>query len=500
MKNYSKILSVFVMTALLAVSCELDRFPYDSIEQSQAFKTVKDATTLNNGLYAQLRGRLYGIFMFSTDVQADLLNATGDYGNRNGFPHKWTGFLADDYTIRDTWSPYYGALVNINNFIDNADVIVPTTAADSTLMSKYMGEAYFLRAFYYHQLVQRWAKDYEPATAETDLGVPLVLKFDVTLLPSRATVKQVYDQILDDLSEAKTYLASVAGAQNSAKITRDCVTALEAQVHLCMHNWTDAVTAADALITSGTYPLISNAANFKSMWVNDGGTETIFQPFFSQPSELGNANSIYLGFNSALNKYVPDFVPQQWVVDMYENTDIRKNAYLEQKLLYIQGVNYPNIWLINKYPGNPALFTTAVTNYMHKPKVFRIAEMYLISAEAAAMTPATEGAALARLNELRTARGISTLTGLTGTVLRDSIRVERTRELLCEGKRLDDLKRWNLGFTRTAPQNIGLIVSSPAEDFHTKTVAAGADKFVWGIPTRDITANPNIASQQNPGW
>jgi starch-binding outer membrane protein, SusD/RagB family len=43
--------------------------------------------------------------------------------------------------------------------------------------------------------------------------------------------------------------------------------------------------------------------------------------------------------------------------------------------------------VINKYPGNPALFTAASTNYQHKPKVFRVAEMYLIAAEADAQTP-----------------------------------------------------------------------------------------------------------------
>lgn len=97
-------------------------------------------------------------------------------------------------------------------------------------------------------------------------------------------------------------------------------------------------------------------------------------------------------------------------------------------------------------------------------------------------------------------RGLPELVGLTGTELMDAIKAERTRELLCEGKRLDDLKRWEMGFSRTAPQNTSLIVTSPGQEFHTKTVAAGEDKFVWGLPTRDIQANPNIANQQNPGW
>lgn len=496
-KIYNKLL-LFLGVSLLAVSCDLERFPYDAIEQSQSFQTIKDATTMNNGLYATLRGRVYGLYMFSTDVQADLLNATLDFGNRNGFPHRWNGFLADDYTIRDTWRYYYDAISNINNILENSGKIAVSTQPDQALMDRYLGEAYFLRAYYYHQLVQRFAKDYEPSTAANELGVPLVLKFDIKLKPSRSSVEEVYQQMLSDLTQAETLLATVTGSQNSTKITRDCVTALKARVYLCMHNWTGAITAANSLISSGIYPLVTSAATFKNMWSTDAGNESILQLFASQPSELSNANNIYLGYNTQTQRYTPDFVPQQWVVNLYEATDIRRAAYLEQKPLTVQGINYSNIYLINKYPGNPALMVTSVPNYQHKPKIFRIAEMYLISAEAAAQSASTEAAALTTLNQLRTARGASSLTGLTGNALMDAIKNERVRELLCEGTRLDDLKRWHMGFARKAPQNTAFL--NTGADYDQKIVTAGDDKFVWGIPKNDITTNPNIANQQNPGW
>lgn len=495
MKNIFRIWSLATIVAIAATSCNLDRFPYDSIEQSQSFQTVKDATSLNNGLYSILKGRVYGIYTYSTDVQADLLNATLDFGNRNGSPHKWTTFLADDYTIRDSWTGYYYAITNVNNFLDNVDKIVTTVAADAATISLFKGEAYLMRAYYYHQLVLLWAKDYEPATAATDPGVPLILKFDITLRPKRSTVAEVYTQILADIAQAKTLLTTT-GVKSSTKLTKDCITALEARVQLCMHNYSGAVTTANSLISSGTYPLINTAAALKAMWINDNSTEVIFQLFASQPSELANANSIYLGFNPTLNKYVPDFVPQKWVIDLYDDADIRKQVYLEKKVLYIQGTTFNDIYCINKYPGNPTLFTAATTNYQQKPKVFRVAEMYLISAEAAAQAPATEVAALTTLNQLRTARGLTALSGLTGTALMNSIKDERLRELLCEGNRLDDLKRWKMGMVRKAPQNLNLI--TPGADFEQKSVPAGDPKFVWGIPANDITTNPNLV--QNVGW
>lgn len=500
MKKYLKIMSLAVVILTTVSSCDLNKYPFDSIETSQAFKTVKDATTFDNGMYATLRGRLYGIFMFSTDVQADLLNATLDYGNRNGFPHKWTSFLADDYTIRDTWSYYYSALANVNNFLGNVDKIIPGPKDDATLIPKYKGEAFLFRAYYYHQLILRFAKAYDPTTAATDPGVPLVLTFNPSLQPKRNTVAEVYTQILADIAQAKTLLAVVPGAQSSKILTKDCATALEARVALCMQNWVLATTDANALITSGSYPLVTTAAALKTMWVNDVSPEVIFQlNATSASTEAPLANSIYLGFNPNTGYYTPDFLPEQWVIDMYDNADLRKAVYLSKNTVFILGAAYPNIYCVNKYAGNPVLFTGTTSNYAQKPKVFRVAEMYLISAEAAAQTPATATAALATLNVLRVARGIPALTGLTGTALMSAIQDERGRELFCEGFRLDDLKRWKLGFSRKPAQNVNLI--NRGADFDQKTVLATDPKFVWGIPANDLTTNPNIGqANQNPGW
>jgi starch-binding outer membrane protein, SusD/RagB family len=498
MNKLLKLLSISAVIGLIAVSCDLNKYPYDQIEQTQAFKTMKDAAALRNGLYAQLRGRFDGIYQFSTDVQADQLNATLDYGNRNGFPHKWTSFLAGDYTIRDVWQYWYNSIANINNFIENAKLI-DTEGSDANVatLNQYLGEAYLLRAFYYHQLVLRWAKAYDPATAGTDLAVPLLVKYDVALKPSRATVAEVYDLILSDIGKAKTFLADVDGAASSTRLTIDCVDALEARVKLCMKDYTGAAAAADLVIGNTTYSLIDNVTDLRKMWVNDVSSEVLFQLFCSQPNELPNANSIYLGYNMTINRYIPDFVPEQWAVDMFPAADIRKQVYLGQKLLQIQGTDYPNIYCVTKYSGNPTLFTAASSNYMQKPKVFRLAELYLISAEAKAQTVAGEPAALNTLNILRTKRGLPSIS-VSGAALMDSIKLERTRELFCEGFRLDDLKRWNMGFSRKAPQNINLIVTGT--DFNQKVVTAGDDKFEWGIPSNDITTNKNLANQQNPGW
>jgi hypothetical protein len=493
MKKIINIILGAAFFGLFTVSCEVERFPYDQIEQTQAFQNMTDAQTINNGMYAQLRNRVYGIYMFSTDVQADLFNASLDFGNRNGFPHRWDGFLATDYTIRDTWQGYYSAMVNLNNILDNMGRIETDNDADAATIQRYLGEAYLLRAFYYHQLVIRWGKPYDPGTASTELGVPLMLSYDPTAKPARATVQQVYDQILLDIDDAKSRLE--AGAPNATRVNRDAALALEARVYLHMKNYNAAINTANELINSGRYPLINTAEGLNNMWVNDTGSEIILHVQSSPPSELpASVNNIYLGFQPATGFYTPDFIPQQWVVDLFEEDDHRREIYLEELPVRVQGADYSGIYLLTKYKGNPALFTGNNTNYQHKPKVFRVAETYLNKAEAQFYV--SEGDALATLNELRVARGLGQLTGLSGDALLEAIKEERTRELLAEGMRLNDLMRWNMPVERKAPQHTGPI--NRGEFYDDLFMPAGNFRFIWGIPSNDMTTNENMV--QNPGW
>lgn len=481
------------LLTLGACNDDLDRFPHSSIEQSQSFETVEDAATWNTGMYGLLRGRVYGIFMYSTDIQADQLNATLDYGNRNGSVHRWD-FTSDDYTIRDTWQPYYYAITNANVAIDGMATIETESQEEQAELQRYISEAHLVRAFYYHQLVTRWAKDYDPATASSDPGVPLMLEYDIENYAPRSTVEEVYQQILSDISAAKTGLTGVSGNGGSIYLTEDVVTALEARVRFHMEDWAGAKAAADRLINSGTYPLYDTEAGLEAMWHADEGQEDILQMFVSIPDEGANINQIYLGYNSGTGRYTPDFLPSQEIVDLYQDDDHRKAVYFEQLPVTMAGSNYDDLILVEKYPGNPEHYTGA-TNYQHAPKVFRIAEMYLISAESASYL-GQDGDALATLNALRTARGLDALSGVAGAALLEEIKDERTRELAFEGFRLDDLKRWDEGMDRMAPQDEDVVMTGPL--FLNLTKDASDNKFIWGIPQNDMTINPNLT--QNPGW
>jgi len=505
------------ITVLMAItSCKkLDLVPYNAVPISTAFQTVKDAQNWDIGLHTNLKARQYGSYMYYSDVQADQLNAGTDYGNRNGFPHRWGSvFGADDQTLAPMWAGYYSSIANVNTAIAGYKSITPVSPLEKAQYNLYYADAYLGRAIYYHALVTRWAKAYETATAATDLGVPLVTEFDLNGAPARATVKAVYDQILSDIANAKTYYAAslaistplqaspggvdnvyvapykaALGTQGSRVLSNDCALALEARVRLYMHDNAGAYAAAMTLISGGKYPLLNTAAGISAYWATDGLQESIMQMYVSTV-ELPNTNAIYLGYQSTTAKYDPDFIPTTAAVNLFPTGDLRKSVYFASKACQIAGNPYTLV-LVNKYPGNPAYFTTAVTNYAHEPKVFRIAEAYLIAAEAAP----NYAAAQTQLNALRAARGVVATTS-TGAALVQDIRDERTRELAFEGFRLNDLERWHLGFNGRTPQNAATVLTGA--EYTTINIAADNPKFVWGIPTNDLLINKNLV--QNPGW
>ena len=123
--------------------------------------------------------------------------------------------------------------------------------------------------------------------------------------------------------------------------------------------------------------------------------------------------------------------------------------------------------------------------------------MYLIAAEAAANKSGQESVASYYLNELRSKRIANWVNqDYSGVELMKQIREERVRELFGEGHRMNDLKRWHMGFTRSAGQDPDLV--QPGENYASCSREADDPFFLWPIPTDEVQANPQI--EQNPAY
>ena len=482
MRNIFKTVLLSSTLALTVSSCELDQFPNDSISAETAWQTVDDAIKFRNGIYSYFKSINGGYFMYTADLQSDLFNATVSFSNRGGDMHRWD-FEASQYDIEDIWSYNYVTINNCNNILANIGAITGEDDEETATLNMIKGEAHLMRAICYHTLATRFTKDYEPASAASTLGLPLMTAPDPNSKPSRSTLAETYQLIKDDLRDARANLKT-AGEANAEYFTVDVINALEARVDLYMHNYASAVTLAQGLIAN--YPLDTDEEALGSMWLNDESDEIIFRTFQSV-DERANATGIYLQYSTATESFSPDFVPSQWVLDLYEDGDIRKGVFYRKDKITCLEVETEDVFMLNKYPGNPAL-KKSTHEYYHMAKVFRSAEAYLIAAEASYLNN-DETNALKYLNDLRTQRGASAITA-AGDALFKEIKNEWIREFIGEGQRMNDLKRWHDGVQRSNPQQESLVMTGT--EYTTMSKSADDMRMVWEIPNNDLNANSNL--------
>lgn len=504
MKKKSIILSVTTCCFAAFTACDMDLASETSIPTNQSVQSVQDCGKYSNLFHAEWRGYVQNSYTMDALVQSGLITATADYGNTYGAFYRW------DYTITDgafsgCWSDNYNFIANANVLLKGAEALLADNSLsddDRKEIRLYMGHAYFTRAYAYFELALHFCKNYDPSSAANEYGIPLVEEYNSTpsiagTYPGRSTLEETYKQIDSDLAKAEEYVTT-AGEINSAYITADVVKALKARIALEKEDYQTAISTATALVNSGTYPLMTDGDAYADMWLHDNGTEAIWQFAMVKAKETG-PNALGSAFSGIIDKLPrPSYLPTNTVLNLYDkDNDIRYNAYFTYDSIDAQTVPDFMITYCKKWPGNPELYE-GKSNNINKTKAFRISEMYLIAAEAYAMS-GDETNASAMLNKLKTARvkGWSDKS-YKGDALIKEIQDEYVRELFGEQPYLFDLKRWKKGLNRS---------SSEAQDISylpalgTDMVKSADDHmWVWPIPKDEIDANPQIKGQQNAGY
>lgn len=542
----------------LFTSCELDQFPTDSLTDKESWKTYNDATNQYNGLLAILRSDISGSNAYLTDVMSDLFNqrlTSASYGQE----HSWR-FTGSQFGGDAIWANNYSVILQANFILQNIGKFEnSSTLSDQQKANIYniKATAYFARAYAYSRMVTRYCKDYEPETAANELGLPIVETVSSEAKPARASLQTTCDTIEANLNHAMTYFDKVAeyneGVKPTARIessiykpNADCVTALRARFYLYEHKFDQAIEEAETI--RNTYSLASGSREMLNLWILDEGSEIIYEPL-QTPDELSGSYGIFLSYNLVTSDLSntefkgmnPDFLPTKGLVDLYSDQDVRRKVYFSypkdgyntfnlgfgtqsgyQLLTFDQllGVSADisttsgdteSGVVFTKYVGNPTLRKQNVwyaQNY-NMTKAFRASEAYLIIAEAnLRKANPDEAAARDALNELRRNRfegetdydGSADYIGddVTGAALVKVMQDEWTREFVGEGFRLDNLKRWHLGFKRMAAQQFQnpVLVSTPG--WQDLEVEANNIRFTWPIPQQETQANKNI--KQNEGY
>lgn len=498
-----------MLLACLAVSCDMDRKPYGSLDETTAVQSMNDIARFRNMVYTGLRSRTSGAWVTTTDIQMDEFHGIISNGNRGG---EFSNGLINSSTsdIEGFFASCYSGIATANSLIEKTEQFSASEAftdEQKIEINKYQGEAYFFRAFNYFFLIDHYCQPYTPELGkEEHSGVCIVTKYnpsgDVTTYPSRSTLDESYELVESDLDKAYTALKEYESAMqteilpNSAYLNSYVVAAMQARVALVKGDYQTAYSKAEEVINSGYYRL-ADMKEYLKMWTEDESPEVIFRPFMSNTEGLVSTGEAYTAsktFDSA------DYIPTFETIYMFEDGDVRFDSFFTVWGLVVEGAQYYS-YIFLKYPGNESLRVTTDNNYMNMPKAFRLSETVLIAAEAAARLNNLT-AANKYLNMIREARiyGWETENFNASSILTE-ILSERQCELIGEGFRMSDLRRLGRGFKR-----YGSHEENP--DLDNVVVAAGREleylkddhRFTWPIPKAEMDSNPNLAGQQNPGY
>ena len=242
------------------------------------------------------------------------------------------------------------------------------------------------------------------------------------------------------------------------------------------------------------------------MWTHDISTEIIWQIGFTTTSYGGALGQVFLNFNNDYTYYYPDYMPSEWVIGLYGGSDARRTAYFRTLTTGYSG--NPALTLLIKYFGNEGSFIPNQIYHVCQPKPLRLAEQYLIRAEAYCRSTAKKNISKASedLRKLASSRGGS-VANISDKNWLKVISDERVKELYMEGFRLNDLKRWKDLPEWSKVQSGGIVFKRQSQSnaqsgkASTLEIKTTDHRFVWPIPQHEIEApGSGFKGQQNKGY
>lgn len=512
-KNMKKIyFSLMLLATLFVTSCSMDQKPFGALDDQSAIRNEKDLYQFRNILYSNLRGLTSGGWLYQPDLVADEFVGLLSNGNRNGDLNSGN-ILASTGEIESMWGGCYSIIKNCNKLMEEADKLLGQeglTDAQVLAIKRYRAEASFTRAYAYFFLADHFCQSYTQTNPEAEhSGLPLQTVYyptaSASYYPDRSTLVETFRLIETDLANAydgiKAYEASGASdvadllKPNAAYVSSFAVEAMMARVALVKGDYPTALAKAKDVITNGAYTL-TTIADYKKLWTNDTGTEVIFRPFMSNTELGGSVGGAYISYDNQTCDYIPTYATlNTFAVE----GDVRFDTFFEvNEGVKVEGSTY-GLYQFVKFPGNTTLRTGSTNNLVNMCKPFRLSEMYLIAAEAAARTNVDGSSYLNdflknRIEDYQTA-------SFTSEQLLNSALRQRQLEFVGEGFRLSDLRRLGLGFSRTAdyPAAMGIngIITVKSASV---TYKAGDYRYTWPIPQSELDSNPKLKTQQNPGY
>jgi len=446
MKNLIKISIALILLSLLSCKKFLDVEPKDAVSDEINIVDKGSAETALNGTYRALASNAYygQTFQFVNYLRG------GDLGwgdsrtvNREFIQNN---VRADNEEVNNVWVAIYKT-VNLSNHI----IAKVPTVSDPTFTQadkdKILGEAYFIRALCYFDLVRTWG------------GIPLIVKPSVNATDTRgivrSSVNDVYNFIEQDLEKAELLLTN---STNRIRATKKTVWALKARLHLYKGEWALAETYATNVISDiANYSLVKPFGNwFQNNAV--GSRESILETAYSSVITNTHRNSWLPPERGGIRSWFP--------VDSFVTPMNDAAIGGARKVLIAKATT--NLWYGQLYYRSPATDPSYV---------LRVAELFLIRAEARAKQTNYIGAE----EDINAVRLRSDLTPITiGTTEEAVLAIEQEIrfEFFAEPHRFFYLVRNEL--------------------LDDKLHITDVNKYLLPIPNPQIVVDPSLV--QNPGY
>ena len=453
---------------LLSTGCSkdfLDRDPYIGSSAGNFYQTAEDAEAATIACYAPLQVEISDGAHFRWyfgDIVSDDADKGGSGDTDEPDLLEFEGFYGDPSSgiVLGEWKTAYKGITYCNIALEN----IPGIEMDEFTKLAYLGEAQFLRAYWYFNLVTTFG------------GVPLVTR---PLAPSeyaqpRASDEEVWDQIVADLEEAAANLPekSAYSTSQTGRATRGAANALLAKAHLYQGNWAECRERCEEVVGSGEYFLDPNYGNIfteggengpGSIWEiqyanNSGGNwgaQFWSEGTYTNVFQRARGTFSGYGFNLPTQDFVDEFEvwEEQIGPDLIEKVDPRLGYTVYQLgdnasdwgQLTEDATGMTAPYYARKY-FNPAAelapFGDPNPNGGSNDRVIRLADVLLMHAEAC-QQQGDDATAIASLNMVRSRASVPQIEvgSLTGQALLDAIWHERRVELGLEGHRFFDLVR-----------------------------------------------------------
>lgn len=486
-------LSLFIALTLASVQCSsdfLETAPPDTINTANYPQTAEDLITLVNGAYQPLqRPKLYNMRMWTTDIIAGNSNVGAGGGDDGIETIQLSNFTTgtDNAGVLDLWRGPWPGILSANIVLKEGEKL----DINESIKNRSLGEAHFLRSYYYFLLVRFFG------------GVPIITtpqSVNDDLYPARASKEEVYELIISDLEKAISLLPEKQSYSSSdvGRASKGAAIGMLAKVYLTLENWPKVVELTQQLEGMG-YALNtnygdnfnlktenSNESLFEVQYHTNGGYDFWSNEFqsawgsaFMGPRGSGMVSGAY-GWNQ----------PTEEFMNQYENGDLRKDVtVLYEGCPTFDGKTYNPTYSFTGYNVRKFLVGLSdVSTYDNNPlnfPILRYADVLLMKAEAHAMLGQVSQA-LVPLNMVRERAGLSKITNATATNIREIILHERRMELAFEGDRWFDLLRVDKG-----QYGLNFLHSIGKTNASTK-------HLLFPVPQIEIDRNPKL--NQNPGY